>query len=83
MSTKQLAEVQAERDYQTGKWGTSFDDQNTPHQWMAYISSYGSRHLAGNPALVDRAAFREDMKKVAALAVAAMEAFDRANTVPA
>lgn len=70
-------EIQAERAYQNQKWGTAFDDQNTPHQWMGYVAAYGARNLAGNPSAVDVAKFRVDMLKVASIAIAAVEALDR------
>lgn len=78
MSTQTiLAEIETEREYQDQKWGHAFDDENTPHEWVAYIAHYAARHLAGNPAGVDVDKFRLDMVKVAALAVAAIEAVDR------
>lgn len=76
-----LNEVAAEREYQNKRWGTSFDDTNTPSQWMGYVSAYGARNLVGASA-VDLEKFRVDMIKVAALAVAAVEAIDR-KTAPA
>lgn len=72
-----LQEVAAERDYQNNKWGTSFDDKNTAYNWFGYIAAYGSRNLTGTPEDKFNEAFRTDMLKVAALAVAAVEAFDR------
>lgn len=73
-----LSEVAAERAYQETRWGTTNDDANTPHQWMGYISAYGSRDLAvGANVPVDAVKFRTDMIKVAAIAVAAVEALDR------
>lgn len=73
-----LAEVKAERAYQDQKWGTTTDDINTPHHWAGYVSQYATRHLIGDPRNpVDLVAFRADMVKVAALAVAAVEALDR------
>jgi hypothetical protein len=69
-------EIKSEREYQLTKFGTDFDDKNTPHQWFGYIAAYGARHLAGMGP-VDLAAFRVDMVKVATLAAAAVEAIDR------
>lgn len=69
--------VMDERQYQINKWGNEFDDKNTPYNWMGYITHYASRNLAGDPNGVDLAKFRTDMIKVAAMAVAAVEAIDR------
>lgn len=76
--SKVFEEIQAERTYQTLKWGTAMDDRNTPYNWAAYIGQYSTRNLVGDPAAVGAAKFRADMVKVAAMAVAAIEAIDRA-----
>jgi hypothetical protein len=70
-------EIQAERAHQEQKWGTAFDDRNTPYNWAAYIGQYATRNLIGDPTQVSADKFRADMVKVAALAVAAIEAHDR------
>lgn len=75
--SKAFDDIKAEREYQVTKWGTAFDDQNTPHQWAGYIGHYNFRNLAGNPADVSMAQRRIDAVKVAALAVAEIEAIDR------
>lgn len=72
-----LNEVEKEREYQNQKWGTAFDDKNTPYNWSAYIGQYLTRHLIGDPAAVKESDFRADLVKVAALAVAAIESIDR------
>lgn len=77
---KALDEVKAERAYQDTKFGTAFDDKNTPYNWAAYINQYATRNLIGDPAAVSIEAFRKDMVKVAATAIAAIEAIDRAAT---
>lgn len=69
-----FSEVEAERQHQEQKWGNDFDDRNTPYNWSAYIGRYATRNLIGE---VDPAKFRADMVKVAALAVAAIEAYER------
>lgn len=70
-------EIQQERAYQTQRWGTDNDKLNTPFHWASYISQYATRNLIGNPAAFpDEDAFRVDMIKVAALAVAAVESLD-------
>lgn len=65
--------IQAERDYQDQKWGTEFDDQNTINDWVAYINQYASKATAedtsGNMVVY--------LIKVAALALAAIEAHER------
>lgn len=70
-------EIRAERANQEQKWGTAFDDKNTPFNWSAYIGHYANRNLIGDPAQVSAEKHRADMVKVAALAVAAIEAYDR------
>jgi len=71
-------EIEAERAYQDAKWGNTFDDKNTVNDWNQYIAGYGYRAASmenvGKPE-EQRAA----MVKVAALAVAALETFDRNN----
>lgn len=66
--------VADERKAQLAKWGNS-DNLNDVYNWGAYISAYTSRSLIGFPgATVERnAAFKADMIKVAALALAAYQ----------
>lgn len=69
------AEIDSERAYQDGKWGgTAPDDARTQSEWEGWIKEYsqGEGRAAGR-------AFRERMLKTAALAVAALEAYDRKN----
>lgn len=65
--------ISAERDYQDSKWGSAFDDKNTPNDWVAYIASYLGRAVTipWNANI-----FREGLLKVAALCVAALERGD-------
>ncbi len=73
-----LDEVQAERDYQEETWGAAFDDKNNLDNWIAYIVTYcGSSAVQTTPSEQ-----RQKMVKVAALAVAACEAFDRNDGFP-
>ena len=67
-------QITAERKYQDHKWGDS-DSYNTPYHWGAYIGAYTNRSLIGNPGDTEARteAFKADMVKVAALAVAALE----------
>lgn len=68
-----IVEITEERDYQNGKWGTSFDDKNTLNDWSAYMSRYlGLATFAETPEEA-----RRQLVKVAALAIAAIETFDR------
>jgi hypothetical protein len=69
-------QIATERQYQDQRWGTEFDDKNTLNDWAAYINVYLTRALCmenvGKPENQ-----RIAMVKVAALSVAALEAFDR------
>jgi len=73
-------EIKAERKIQDKRFGTSFDDSNTPYNWAAFIGNYATRNLIGDPSSISIEKFRSDMVKVAALAVAAVEATDRKAT---
>lgn len=73
-----FAEISAEREKQEEGYGY-LDATNTPYNWSAYIGQYSTRHLIGDPSKVDAQQFRADMVKVAALAVAAIEAIDLAR----
>jgi hypothetical protein len=66
-----LLDIEAERK-QEAHWGAT-DRLNTAYHWASYITHYATRNLAGNPNQFDREKFAEDMVKVAALAVAALE----------
>ena len=59
-----------------------FDRTNTPNDWVAYISAYAGR-AADKMHQRDVLGFRRNMIKVAALAVAAVEAYDRGWVPPA
>ena len=80
MVDKVLEEIKAEREYQIEKWGTDADVKlNTPNDFVSYISHHASKWFNGgfepyNSDVVD--AYRKQMIKVAALAVAAVEALD-------
>lgn len=67
-------EINKERAYQDTKWSGT-DGENSPYNWGAYITAYTSRSLIGFPGDTEarREAFKKDMVKVAALAVAAIE----------
>lgn len=68
-------ELREEREYQDKKWGHAFDDKNTINDWCSYITRY-----AGNAAFAEtQSQARWQFLKVAALAIAAIEAFERNN----
>ena len=74
-------EILWERARQDTKWGGPMhDNQEPPMAWVDYVTRYAS--WAGMMALMGgdegRAKYRRLMMQVAALAVAACEAFDRA-----
>lgn len=64
--------VATERKAQLNKWGST-DHLNDVYNWGAYINAYASRSLIGFPGNTEerKAAFKKDMIKVAALALAA------------
>lgn len=76
---KILAEIAEERKRQDELWGVEFDRKNTLNDWGTYIGQY-----TGYAAEMGRTPEeqRDFMLKVAALAVAALEAFDRNNGFP-
>lgn len=69
--TEFLESVWKEREYQDEKWGSDFDDLNTPNDWVVYICRYAGMASTGERT------FHEAMKKVAALACAAVETYQR------
>lgn len=71
-----FAQINTERAYQDKKWGTVFDDKNTINDWGTYIGIYLARATKMG---TERTGQREAMVKVATLAVAALETFDRNN----
>lgn len=63
-------EIEAERERQAEKWGgDDHDDFHEPAMWIALIAKHSGRAMNGD--------FREQMIRVAALAVAAVEVCDR------
>ena len=72
---KALSDVNDERNYQVGKWAGQYDDANwSEDEWHGFITEYAFGLPASRSADYD---FRKRMVKVAALAVAAIEACDR------
>src|SRR5690348_6314119 len=81
---KVLAELVKERAYQDTRWGgKAFDDANTERDWAAFILHYLALGLTARLGAVPGRPFREAMLKVAALAVAAIEAEDRRHAADA
>ena len=84
MTDRVLEEIGDERRRQKslahGGDTDQFDRTNSENDWVAYICAYAgraSRKVARNER--ERQDFRSNMIKVAALAVAAIEAFDNAG----
>jgi hypothetical protein len=69
-----LKEVSTERDYQDTQWGRGLDDRWVEKDWQDFIDNY-SKALGRAEKYKDD--FRTRMVKVAAIAVAAVEAMDR------
>lgn len=72
-TTDILREVAEERERQKVLWSEKHDSAHTLPEWMALLACLATRSVQG----VDADDFRQDMIKVAATAVAAVEAFDR------
>jgi len=73
---KIIEEILAEREYQDHKWGgDAHDDSHSSIDWVAFITKHLGRAVEGNT-------FRQQMVKVAALAVAAAEWHDRGTSRP-
>lgn len=74
-----INEIKAERDYQDKKWGYEFDDKNTLNDWATYINIYLAKATAMG---IQKEEQRKMLVKVATLAVAALETFDRNGGFP-
>lgn len=76
---KILGEIEAERRYQEKRWNLDFDDKNDLDNWVCNIVGYCVRAacIQASPSKQ-----RRDLLKVAAIAVAACEAFDRNGNFP-
>jgi len=74
-----ILEINSELEYSNKKWGTEFDNKNTSNDWVAYIT-----HQVGKAVTLslNRYEFEVRMKKVAGLAISAIEA-SRRNGGPA
>jgi len=72
---KIIEEILAEREYQDHKWGgDEHDDMHGSHDWVAFIIKHMGKAITWP---WNGEQFRSQMIKVAALAVAAAEWYDR------
>lgn len=69
-----LRDVAAERFKQLQKWSPEHDVEHTPSDWVNLRADYEGRALDPEP---DATTIRDSLVKVAALALAQVEAFDR------
>lgn len=76
MKASHLIAITTERMEQDKKWGgPKHDDKQFPFEWIDFIRDHANRAL--NKSATDRQ-YRYQLVRVAALAVAALEASDRA-----
>jgi len=77
MSNETYDEIRNERKKQDKKWGgIDHDDKHSSHDWVAYIVRHTGMAVHWP---WDTNIFRQQMIRVAALAVAAIEWTDRKN----
>ena len=70
-------EIYLEGLRQSQLWGMDFDQLNTPNDWATFITYYASRAAYdGRDRKCTPQSFRDNMKKVAALAQSAMIMID-------
>lgn len=77
-----LWEITTEREEQIthcqhGGDTDKFDKNNTKNDWVAYIMAYAGRGAAAHINEKEGQCFRDRMIKVAALSLAALEAYDK------
>ena len=72
-----LKEVMLERIAQEATWDKANDDGLTLEQWVCLLAHYASRQFVGDFAKIETEDARRDFIKVAAVAIAAVEAIDR------
>lgn len=70
--TAALVDVLTERALQTHEFRDSHDAEHTPAEWIARVTKHVGRAVSRDPQT-----FRKEMVVVGALALAAIEAFDR------
>ena len=67
-------EIRAEREVQDAEWGgPEHDDAHSQHDWHEYIRIHNRRSIRGKKT----DSYRHQLIRVAALAVAAIQSFDR------
>lgn len=74
-----ISDVEDERLRQGDRWGVVNDDRNTLDDWLIYINKYC---LLADQAEPNSSSQRRRLIQVAALAVAAVESFDRNRGFP-
>lgn len=67
-----LQEVVTEHKRALAKWGTEFDEKNTPNDWAHYINYYAS---TAAPLEFQGELFEANMLKVAGLALSALKQY--------
>ncbi len=79
---KILQEIREERARQNEKWGENHDDEHFPNDWAILVSHYStsSVFVPTEDGEFDGEKYRKQMVKAAALAVAAVESYDRQNS---
>lgn len=68
--------IDGEREYQDSVWGNSNKRERTPTEWFVYIEDYineGKHILSREPDAIANDKAMEILRKVAAMAVCAME----------
>ena len=74
-------EVNAERTRQRVQWGDDHDQRHNAHDWIALITEHAGRALEAHHRNAYSPAYRQQLIRVAALAVAAVEALDANNSL--
>ena len=73
--TKIIGDIARERDRQDLQWGgAAHDDEHIPYDWQGFIEKQCRRLCSGAIPAND---YREHLVKIAAIAVAAIESYDR------
>jgi ribosomal protein L11 methylase PrmA len=73
-----LDDIMRERDRQDAKWGgPEHDDEHWEEHWQSFIEErLNTKEFPMHPS------YRQEMVEVAALAIAALESFDRKSRTP-
>lgn len=81
MSLRQvISDIEDERLRQEDQWGVVNDDRNTLNDWLVYVQKFSLKSSRAQP---NSPVQRKRLVQVAALAVAAIESFDRNRGFPA